>query len=74
MPEVMLRPDWPRPFRRTIKLGKKGVHTTLIFEPNKPQRLTDEEFLAVAADVGVAIFEVERDAKGRPRYVEAVKE
>ena len=71
MTEVMLRPDWPASFRRTVRVGKKGEPKTLIFLPNTPTQLSDDEFLAIAQDVGVAVFEIERDAKGRPRYVEA---
>lgn len=66
-----MRPDWPATFRRTVESGKKGERKTLAFEPNTPKQISDEEFLALSQDVGVALFEIERDAKGRPRYVEA---
>lgn len=69
MPELMLKPRWPGNFRRTILVG--GESKVIEFHPGDPVEVTDEEFAALAPDIGVAVFEVERDEKGRPRYVES---
>ena len=81
MPEVMLRPNWPGNFtrtiteRKTIASGKKKtlveeVLRRVVFAPGQPVEVTDRELAALKPDLGKAIFEVERDAKGRPRLLE----
>lgn len=71
MREVMLRPGWPGTFRRTVKAGRKS--RLLVFEPNAPVEVSPEEFRGLAGDLGLALFEVERDEKGRPRCVESAE-
>lgn len=78
MPEVMLRPGWPgKRFQRTMvvsgaKKGDKPKSTrTVVFEAGAPVGVSDAEMKALAIDLGVALFEVERDEKNRPRYVES---
>lgn len=66
--ELMLRPGWPKSFRRTITVGRKT--RVLVFHENQPVEVSAAEAKALEADIGTAIFEVERDAKGRPRFVE----
>ena len=68
MPTLMLRPDWPNTFRRTVRTGRKPKR--LEFRKGEPVQVTDAEFLAMAEDVGLAVFEVEFDDKQRPRYIE----
>lgn len=68
--EVMLKPNWPGGFRRTIKVGDESK--VLEFAPGEPVEVTAEELKALKADIGVSIFEIERDEKGRPRYIESV--
>lgn len=67
----MLKPGWPgTAFRRTVKAGKKSK--LLTFPPGLPVQVTADEFLALRPEIGIAIFEVERDEKDRPRFVETV--
>lgn len=70
MPELMLKPGWPNTFRRSVGEGKKA--RTLVFLPNQPVEVKPAEMRDLAADLGVAIFEIERDEKNRPRFVESV--
>lgn len=72
MAEVMLRPGWPGGrFVRNVTT-KKGKARRVEFSANEPVKLTDDEYLSIAADIGVALYDVERDAKGRPRLMEPV--
>jgi hypothetical protein len=71
MPELILRPDRPSAFRRTVRTGKKAVPKTIVFAPGVAVEVTDAEYLELAADIGPALVEVDRDEKGRIRYVEA---
>lgn len=76
MPELMLRPDWPGGrFQRSI-VHRKGKKTeagrVLVFTSGVAVDVTDDEFKALAADIGKALFEIERDPKNRPRFVETV--
>lgn len=71
MAELMLKPDWPGTFRRSVGSGKKS--RTLVFERNKPVEVTAADLQALRADIGLALFEVERDEKGRPRFVETIE-
>lgn len=68
MHNLMLRPGWPRGFRRTVKSGKKSK--VVAFQPGQTVEVTEEEFKQLAPDIGLAVFEVELDEKGRPRFVE----
>lgn len=70
MTEVMLRPSWPGGrFVRTVAT-KKGKTRRIEFAIGEPVKLTDDEYLALAGDIGQALFDVERDEKGRPRLLE----
>ena len=70
MAEVMLRPGWPGGrFSRNVTT-KKGKARRVDFVANEPVKLTDDEYLSIASDIGVALYDVERDAKGRPRLME----
>lgn len=68
--EVMLRPDWPGVFRRQVRSGKQS--RVIEFRPNQPVTLTAGELDQIRNDVGVSLFEIERDEKNRPRFVETV--
>lgn len=70
MPEFMLRPGWPGTFRRTISNGKRS--RVVAFAPTVPVELTEAEAKQLGADLGRAVFEVMRDEKNRPRFVEAI--
>lgn len=72
MPELMLRPDHPGQFRRTVQVGSK--RRVIVFEKNVPVEVKDAEFTALKPDIGNVLFEIERDEKNRPRFVEAVSE
>jgi hypothetical protein len=78
MPEVMLRPNWAGGrFQRTLKIvkGKKvEPGRTIVFNAGTPVEVTEPELKALAGDIGIALFEVERDEKNRPRFVESVDE
>ena len=71
MPFVMLRPDRPGTFRRTITTGKKGreVKVTKVFARGVPVELTAAEVDALRSDIGPALVPVEFDAKARPRVI-----
>lgn len=70
MAEFMLRPGWPGTFRRTVINGKKS--RVVVFAPSVPVELTDAEAKQLGTDLGNAVFEVMRDEKNRPRFVEAI--
>ena len=70
MPEYMLRPGWPGTFRRTISNGKKS--RLILFTPSVPVELTDAEAKLLGTDLGNSVFEIMRDEKNRPRFVEAI--
>lgn len=63
--ELMLRQDWPASFRRRVVGG------VLDFSPGVPVTVTDQQLMELLPDIGNALFEVERDPKGRPRMVES---
>lgn len=67
--EVMLRPNWPGGFRRTIKVGEESK--VLNFAPGEALEVTPEELKALSGDLGKSLFEIERDEKGRPRFIES---
>ena len=71
MTELMLRPGWPNTFRRRVG----GKNPRLIeFLPTVPVKVSEAEFKMLKADIGLALFEVERDEKGRPRFMESTIE
>lgn len=70
MPEFMLRPGWPGTFRRTISNGKKA--RVVEFASAVPVELTESEAKQLGTDLGNAVFEIMRDEKNRPRFVEAI--
>lgn len=67
MPEVMLRPEWPNSFRRTIVSGKKT--TRLSFVTGVPVELNASQIEALKSDIGVALIPCERDNKGKVRLI-----
>lgn len=70
MPEVMLRPNWPGRFNRTIRIaGSEPRFVT--FEPGVPVEVSCEELAFLKPDIEKAIFEIERDEKNRARFVES---
>lgn len=68
MIEVMLRPNWPGVFRRTVASGKASK--VLVFAPNQAMELQPDEVAALGSDFGRVVFPIERDEKNRPRFVE----
>ena len=72
MTELMVRPGRANAFRRTVKLGKSKTPKLLVFPIDQPVTVTDAEYLELAPEIGIVLFEIERDEKGRIRYVEAV--
>lgn len=70
MPEVMLRPGWPGAFNRTIRVD--GDEPRLVtFQAGIPVEVTDAELAFLKPDLEKSIFEIERDVKGRARFVES---
>ena len=70
MPTLMLKPGWTGGrFQRTVTIGKRRPKL-LRFENNSPVEVSDDEYLALGDDIGVALFDVEVDDKGRARFVE----
>lgn len=70
MAELMLKPGWPRSLRRTLGAGKKA--RVIEFRAGEPVDVSAAELAALKPDIGVALYEVDRDEKGRPRFVETV--
>lgn len=66
--EVMLKPGWPWQFHRTVAVG--DTKKILEFSPGEPVEVTDEEFAGLSKDIGICLFEIERDEKGRARAIE----
>lgn len=69
--EIMLKPNWPGSFRRTVGTGEQAK--VLNFKAGEPVEVTADELKALKGDLGVALFEIERDEKGRPRFIESVE-
>jgi hypothetical protein len=69
--EIMLKPNWPGIFHRTVGTGEQAKR--LEFAPGEPVEVDADQFKALKADIGVSLFEIERDEKGRPRYIETVE-
>lgn len=72
MPELMLKPGWPRSLRRTLGTGKKS--RLVEFKHGEPVEVSTADMAVLKSDIGVSLFEVERDEKNRPRFVETVEE
>lgn len=52
---LLLQPEWPSTFRRTIHAEDGKPIKTVVFEREKPVELSDDEFIALADDVGKAL-------------------
>jgi hypothetical protein len=53
---VMLHPNWQSPeFRRSLRDKNGKVTETLVFQRDVPLELTDQQCLAVSADIGNAL-------------------
>lgn len=70
MTKLMLNPKWPGAFRRTVSVGKKT--RLIVFKKDQPVDVSDAELKQLEPEIGNAIFEIELDEKGRPRFLEAV--
>lgn len=71
MPELMLKPGWPGVFRRSVATGKGGSKT-FEFVPRVAVKVSKEELELLRPELGVVVFEIERDDKDRPRFVETL--
>jgi hypothetical protein len=71
MRELMLKPGWPGVFRRTVAAGKKTK--VLEFRSGQPVEVTEADIRALESDIGIVLFDVIRDEKNRPRFVESVR-
>ena len=77
---IQLRPGWPGGrFQRTVVVRKgKGKSEKIessrvvAFCLDTPVEVSDAEFEALRGDIGNSLFEVEFDAKNRPRFVESL--
>jgi len=63
---LVLNPVRPGTFRRSIRDEAGKVVRTAVFEPRVPVVLEDDEFIAMADDVGHAVVYAEIDGKGEP--------
>ncbi len=63
---LVLRPDWPTTFRRTIRDDAGKPVRTLEFLKQTPVVVTDDEFIAMADDVGKAVVYAAVAADGLP--------
>jgi hypothetical protein len=68
VPEVMLQPDWPSTFRRTLR-GKGRKTETFEFQPGVPVDFKPADIELLTPDLGRALVPVYRDEKGRPRVI-----
>jgi len=77
MPELRLKPTWPiDSFRRTIVLDRdksgKAVKTkTLTFSKGESTFVTPAELKLLKDDLQKAVWEIEKDERGKVRYVES---
>ena len=70
MPTLMLKPGWTGGrFQRTVTIGKRKPKL-IQFVKLEPVAVSDDEYLALGEDIGVSLFDVEIDDKGRARFVE----
>lgn len=66
MPAVMLKPDWPTTFHRSVR-DKEGKKIKLLsFGKSDPQLLSEEEFAAVKDDIGLSLVIAHVDSDGVP--------
>lgn len=64
---VILRPDWPGTFRRSVRDVETGaILRTLEFKHFEPQLLEGLDAEAVKGDLGKALFPPAVDANGNP--------
>lgn len=73
---VRLKGNWPGNFRRSVRhdhdsgeqvLTGGDVVGVLDFSPGQEVTLSEEEYQAVAADIGLALEHIDLDEKNRPR-------
>lgn len=70
MPTLMLRPHWPGgKFRRTVQAGKRKPKR-LEFLTGVAVEVTPAEAEALGSELGAVVFHVEKDDRGRFRFVE----
>lgn len=67
----MLKPGWPGSLRRTVGAGKKA--RTIVFDPGEPVVISADDMKSLRGDVGVSLYEIDRDEKNRPRFVETME-
>jgi len=63
---LVLNPARPSAFRRTIRDESGAVVRLAVFEPREPVILSDDEFIAMADDVGHAVLYAAVDDSGKP--------
>jgi len=64
---VMLRPGNPATFRRTVQRDAKGQPVRkLEFHPLQPVEVSDEDFFAIAPDIGTVLVYAAIDEHGKP--------
>lgn len=64
---LMLRPGNPATFRRTVERDAKGNSVRKIeFHPLQPVEVSDDDFFAVADDIGKVIVFAAIDENGKP--------
>jgi hypothetical protein len=63
---LVLNPTRPGTFRRTIRDDAGKAVRVAVFAPREPVVLTDDEFIAMADDVGHAVLYAEVSDKGEP--------
>ncbi len=73
---VKLKDNWPSDFRRCVRFDPESgeqvlqggeIARVLEFSPGQVAELSEEDFFAVAADIGVCLENVSVDKKGRSR-------
>lgn len=70
---VMLKRNWPGPFRRSVRDEDGNVVRLLTFAPGEAVKLQGEDEIdAVAADIGNALIEVGLDGRLRPKSPEQI--
>lgn len=55
MEPILLKPNWPGPFKRSVRGEKGKILKTITFVPGKPQWLDGDELAAVENDIGRAL-------------------
>jgi len=63
---LLLAPTWPSTFRRTIRNESGEAVRVVEFKPAEPVVLSDDEFIAIADDVGKALCYAEISPEGKP--------